>query len=89
MNRRNVDTPEAPAQYQTFTAGVLKINEWWAELPRTPADQAFLVRLLCLLASIMLVLTAVIVLDAVRCWWTILRLRPSVRRSIPRSTLSA
>ncbi len=56
----------------TFTASVLKIREWWASIPSAAPQQAFSLRLMSVLASIMLVLTAAIVLDAARRWWGIL-----------------
>ncbi|MFH0982575.1 MAG: carbon starvation protein A [Planctomycetota bacterium] len=56
----------------TFTAGVLIIREWWADIPHADPSQAFSLRLMSVLASIMLVLTAAIVIDAVRRWFSIL-----------------
>ena len=61
----------------TFAASVGKIREWWASIPQAFANhdptQAFSLRLMCILASIMLVLTAIITVDAVRRWVGILR----------------
>jgi carbon starvation protein len=55
----------------TFVASVLKIQEWWRQIPEDPT-KAFSLRLMIVLASIMLVLVAFITLDAVRCWRRIL-----------------
>lgn len=57
----------------TFAAGVGKIQEWWGQIPNLPGDQAFLLRLASLLAAIMLVLTAIITVDTLRCWSLLLR----------------
>jgi carbon starvation protein len=57
----------------TVTAAIGKICEWWAQIPNLPADQAFLLRLASLLAAIMLVLTGIIAVDAIRRWVGILR----------------
>jgi carbon starvation protein len=57
-----------------FFAGVLRIQAWWADLagPSLDPAKAFSLKLMCALASIMLVLTTLIVLDAVRRWYAIL-----------------
>jgi carbon starvation protein len=56
-----------------FTAGVMSIHGWWVnELPNATPDTAFLVKLLCFLASAMLVLTLLIAADAMRRWVAIL-----------------
>lgn len=52
----------------TTTAGALKIQEWWGKIPTAPPDQVFLLKLVCVLAAIMLALTALIAFDALRCW---------------------
>jgi carbon starvation protein len=56
----------------TAAAGVESIVAWWAKAPVSPPDQAFSLRLMCVLASIMLVLTLAIAADAVRRWREIL-----------------
>jgi len=56
----------------TLTAGIGKVQEWWGTIPGATPDQAFLLRLVCVLATIMLGLTVVIAVDAVRRWVTIL-----------------
>lgn len=63
-----------------FVAGVQSVQGWWAEaaLPTTTAAQAFYVKLMCVLASIMLGLSGVITIDALRCWYQELR-RPAER----------
>ncbi|MBL8877635.1 MAG: carbon starvation protein A [Phycisphaerales bacterium] len=63
----------------TFTAGVINIRNWWADVAKVPPAEVFLVKLLCGLAAIMLVLTAVIALDAARRWWAILATAPQQR----------
>jgi carbon starvation protein len=73
----------------TFTASVMSFQSWWgligtlqasiaaAALPAAElaaaGKQVFLLKLVCLLAGIMLCLVSVIVVDAVRRWWLILR----------------
>lgn len=56
----------------TFTASVLKISEWVHAIPNLPADKAFSMKLMTVLASIMLVLVAAITVDAIRCWRNLL-----------------
>ncbi len=58
-----------------FSAGVQSVQSWWLELsnPGITAAQAFYIKMMCTLASVMLVLTGVIALDAIRCWYGILR----------------
>jgi carbon starvation protein len=55
-----------------FTAGVKNIQMWWGQTATVPAEQVFLLKLMCILAGIMLGLTALIALDAIRKWWSIL-----------------
>jgi carbon starvation protein len=55
-----------------FAAGVLSIQRWWLKEEEKWMD-AFLMKLACVLASIMLALTAVIVVDSLRRWYAILR----------------
>ncbi len=57
-----------------FFAGVLRIQAWWADLASPALDpaKAFSLKLMCFLASVMLVLTTLIVLDALRRWYAIL-----------------
>lgn len=56
------------------TAGVQSVAGWWAEAaaPGLPASQVFQLHLLCVLASTVLILTGVIMLDAARKWISIL-----------------
>jgi len=54
-----------------FTAGVQSINMWWHK-PETSSLDLFLTRLASALAAIMLLLSAVIVIDATRRWYTLL-----------------
>ena len=58
----------------TVAASVGKIQQW---LGKPPEDQTFLLKLACVLAVIMLALTAIIALDTIRRWVVILR-RPAV-----------
>jgi carbon starvation protein len=55
-----------------FTAGILNINGWRQQAAVAAPDQAFLLKLMCVLSGTMLVLTAVIALDAARRWLGIL-----------------
>jgi carbon starvation protein len=55
------------------TASVMSIQGWWVrDIPAAAPDKVFLLKLLCFLASAMLVLTIVITVDAVRRWIEIL-----------------
>src|ERR1041384_8193608 len=51
-----------------LTAGAQSVQSWWSKIPGAPAKEAFSLQLMCVLASIMLVLTVVIAADAVRRW---------------------
>jgi carbon starvation protein len=70
-----------------LTAGVQSVGAWWetAYSPQTPANEVFLLKLASVLASIMLVLTAVIAADAARRWWVTLR-SPAPLAVRPKST---
>jgi carbon starvation protein len=61
----------------TAAAAIGKIQQWWTKIPDAEPRQAFLLKLVCLLATIMMVLTAIIALDTIRRWITLFR-RPSV-----------
>ena len=63
-----------------LTAGIMSVRGWWAEANNAPADQVFLLRLMCILAGVMLSLTAIITLDALRKWWTILAGSPATAK---------
>jgi carbon starvation protein len=55
------------------TAGIMNVYGWWTrDIPIAAPQAAFLLRLLCFLASAMLVLTIMITADAVRRWIVIL-----------------
>ena len=60
-----------------LTAGVESIRGWWqtAFAAETPANEAFLLKLTSVLASIMVALTVVIAVDAVRQCWRLARHR--------------
>jgi carbon starvation protein len=57
-----------------FTAGIQSIQRWWLELgaPGITPAQAISVKTVSLLAAVMLVLSAIITIDAVRHWIVIL-----------------
>ena len=55
-----------------FTAGVMSVQGWWHEAATAPANQVFLLKLMCVLATLMLLLTATITVDAVRRWFVLL-----------------
>ena len=57
----------------TYTAGILKIQEWWGKIPTAPTPrEAFMFRLMCILATAILIMTVAIVVAAVRRWFGIL-----------------
>ena len=52
-----------------ITAGVMSVHGWWVyELPNAKPEAAFLLKLLCFLASAMLAMTVLIAADAMRRW---------------------
>ncbi|HEY4761595.1 MAG TPA: carbon starvation protein A [Thermoguttaceae bacterium] len=53
-----------------FAASIQSIQMWWQK-PETDPMQQFLMKLACILASIMLTLTAIITLDTIRRWYYI------------------
>jgi carbon starvation protein len=55
-----------------LTAGVQSVWGWWRQIPSAPPSEQLSLQLICWLSSIMLVLTCVIVLDAMRKWKSIL-----------------
>lgn len=55
-----------------LTAGVQSVVGWWRKIPSAPPAEQVSLQLMCWLASIMLVLTCVIVVDAMRKWRSIL-----------------
>ncbi len=59
------------AMTTTFTAGVQSILMWWQK-PESDPTQRFLLKLACVLASIMLTLTIIITLDTARRWYVLL-----------------
>ncbi len=59
------------AMTTTFTAGVQSILMWWQK-PESDPTQRFLLKLACVLASIMLTLTVIITLDTARRWYVLL-----------------
>jgi len=54
------------------TAGVRSVHGWWKMIPTASGAEAFSLNLMCQMASLLLLLTALIAADAVRRWWTIL-----------------
>jgi carbon starvation protein len=63
-----------------LTAGVQSVMGWWRRIPTAPAAEQISLQIMCWLASVMLVLTVIIVVDAVRKWKNILA-TPSTDRS--------
>jgi len=56
-----------------LTAGVMSVHGWWVtDIPAAAPDKVFMLKLLCALATTMLVLTVLITADAVRRWIEIL-----------------
>jgi carbon starvation protein len=55
-----------------LTAGVQSVLGWWRQIPSAPPSERLSLQLICWLSSIMLGLTCVIVLDAMRKWKSIL-----------------
>ena len=65
-----------------LTAGVMSVHGWWVkEIPATPPDKVFLLKLLCFLATTMLALTVLITVDAIRRWITILAAPAPTRKT--------
>ncbi len=62
-----------------FVASYYRVEAWLRQIPTATPAQAFLWRLVCILVVIMLVLTAMIALGAIRRWWQLLS-APAVRR---------
>jgi carbon starvation protein len=54
------------------TASVQSVQGWWRKIPSSPPAEQLSLQIMCWLASIMLVLTIVIAVDAMRRWRTIL-----------------
>jgi carbon starvation protein len=66
------------------TASVMSIRGWWVvDIPAAAPEKVFMLKLLCLLASAILVLTIVITVDAVRRWIEILSGPVPVRDAAP------
>lgn len=61
-----------------FTAGVMSIQSWWADLTKVPASEVFLLKLACLIGSAMLLLSALIVINAIWRWYEILSQPPVI-----------
>jgi carbon starvation protein len=71
-----------------LTAGVESVLGWWRKIPAAAPAERFSLQLMCWLASIMLALTCVIVLDAMRKWKSILA-SPTVSAPAPVVTETA
>jgi carbon starvation protein len=56
-----------------FTAGIQSAQGWWLEAGRETGTKALMLKLTCGMAVLMLVLTVIIMVDAVRHWWGMLR----------------
>jgi carbon starvation protein len=55
-----------------LTASVQSVQGWWQKIPSAPPAEQVSLQIMCWLASLMLVLTLVIVIDAMRKWKSIL-----------------
>jgi carbon starvation protein len=55
-----------------MTAGVQSVQGWWQKIPSSAPSEQLSLQIMCWLASIMLALTVVIALDAMRKWKSIL-----------------
>jgi hypothetical protein len=55
-----------------LTASVQSVQGWWQKIPAAPPAEQVSLQIMCWLASIMLALTVVIALDAMRKWKSIL-----------------
>ena len=55
-----------------LTAGVQSVRSWWQTIPSASPSEQVSLQLMCWLASIMLVLTILIAVDAIRKWKSIL-----------------
>ncbi|MDO9005515.1 MAG: hypothetical protein Q7V20_18875, partial [Aquabacterium sp.] len=61
-----------------LTGSVMSIMQWWTLIDNTPNPKdAFQLKLMVVLGSIMIVLTCMIMADAVRKWVSILRQPPA------------
>ncbi len=76
-----------------MTAGPWSVRDWWraadAARPGTPVSEVFLLRLACILACIMMALTLIITVAAIRRWWEILRSPAATRVEIPEMARSS
>lgn len=77
--------PFAFASVTVFTAGVQSILTWLAarQKPETSATDSYLLLLACVLAAVMLLLSLVIVLDALRRWHGLLFGQRAAERLVP------
>ena len=64
-----------------MTAGVESVWSWWGDAGKPGTPNPFLLKLACVLSSIMLVLTAIIAVDAARRWRTLVS-QPSELRMV-------
>ena len=73
--------PLAFAVATVFTAGVQSIQGWWKELAGLPTGSAdaYYLKLVSIMAGIMLVLSALVVLDSARRWYQVLRALTGVK----------
>jgi carbon starvation protein len=66
-----------------LTATVQSIRGWWQKIPSAAPGEQVSLQLMCWLASIMLVLTVVIAIDAIRKWRSILASPTVPREPVP------
>lgn len=71
-----------------ITAGVMSVHGWWVnDIPAAPPEKVFLLKVLCFLASTMLILTILIAVDAMRRWVEIVS-SPAPLREVERAVAS-
>jgi carbon starvation protein len=79
--------PLAFALVTVFTAGVESIQMWWLKEEASATD-AFLMKLACLLGTLLLGLTAIITVDAARSWYRALNGKPKEQAEVATEPLT-
>ncbi|MCL5271575.1 MAG: carbon starvation protein A [bacterium] len=60
-----------------LTGSAMSIRQWWGQIAgMVDTNQILQLKLMCLLGTLMIMLTVVIVVDTVRRWWVILKSKP-------------